>query len=433
MRVSGPPKRGRWARFAADSLSSLSYRDFRFLLLSSTSLSFGQWFQQIGMSWLAYVVTNSPVQMGIVAAIRGVVLMVMSVPAGFLADRVDRRSLVLWSTAAAVIQAGLLAALVLLDMVQWWHLWVFAAIEGGFAAFNMPARLALVYDQVGPKTLENAVALSAVTNNLARVTGPTIAGMIIGWVGVGACFVALAALKVLAFALTIPIRPIKSAGVSKDRVHGWRGYLEGLVVVKHSRVLLGLLIVYIIPALLVYPYMAFVPIYTSDVLGLGKDASAYGFLMSAVGFGSLVGAALLATRGSGRRGGVLMLGGQFFYILMITLFAMSTWLPLAFGILVLAGLFNSYNLTMNQTLFQLNTPDEARGRVLAVYSMSGTGLQPIGNLVMGPVLAVWGFSPTVVTFTVVAAAITLLTAVVIPEVARLQTVAARAKTASRPA
>ena len=423
---SGPQKQREVASWAATAFASLRYRDFRFLLLSTTSLGFGQWFQLIGMGWLAYVVTQSPIQMGIVAAIRGVSVVTLSIPAGMLADRYDRRTLVLWSTALAGVQASLLALLVILGIVQWWHLWLFALVEGASAAFNQPARSALVYDQVGPKTLENAVALTAVTTNLARVTGPTIAGMVIAWMGIGTCFVTLAGLKILAFFLTMHIRPAPQAPESKKSAHGWRSYMEGLVVVGRNRVLLGLLVLHIIPTMLVYPYMAFVPIYTSEVLGLGKNVSAYGFLMSAAGFGSLVGSALLAVRGSGQRGGMLMLGGVFFYIVMIMLFSQSTWLPLSFGILVFGGLFNSYNLAMNQTLYQLHTPDEARGRVLAVYGMSGMGLQPIGNLVMGPVIGAWGFSPTLASFTAVAALSAIIVAVAIPEVWKLRAPSAAA-------
>lgn len=418
LRTPSPPIEPRLTRWAA-AFASLRYRDFRFLLLSSASLGFGQWFQQIGMGWLTYVVTNSPVQIGIVAAIRGVVLVAVSVPAGMLADRFDRRSLVLWSTAGAVVQASILAALVLLGFVQWWHLWLFALVEGVFAAFNQPARSALVYDQVGPKTLENAVALTAVTNNLARVTGPTIAGMVIAWSGVGACFLVLTALKGVAFLLTIPMRAAPPVGASKQGTQGWGSYLEGLVVVGRSRVLLGLLLVQAIPVLVVYPYLAFVPIYTSDVLGFGKNATAYGFLMSAVGFGSLVGAGLLTLQGSGRRGGTIMLVGAFFYLLMVMLFSLSTQLYIAFGCLALAGLSNVMKLTINQTLYLLHTPGEVRGRVLAVNGMVGMGLQPIGNMVMGPAIGAWGFATTVASFAGAACLMLITLSVVIPELWKL--------------
>ena len=390
------------------------------MLLSSTSLGFGQWFQQIGMGWLVYVITNSPVQIGIVATIRGLTVVALSIPAGVLADRYDRRTLVLWSTALAVVQASALAILVLFGVVQWWHLWLFALVEGTSAAFNQPARSALVYDQVGPKTLENAVALTAVTNNLARVTGPTLAGVIIALLGPGACFAVLAGLKVLAFSLTIPIKPAVRQAGSERRARGWRSYTEGLVIVGRSRILLGLLILQVIPSVLVYPYLPFVPIYTSEVLGFGKNASVYGFLLSAVGFGSLAGAALMAGRGSGQRGGMLMLGGAFFYILMILLFSLSTSLPLSFGILVLAGLFNVYNLNLNQTFYQLYTPNEARGRVLAVNGLIGPGIQPIGNMVMGAGVAGWGFSKTVASFTLVAALANFALVMVISDLRRLR-------------
>ncbi|MSQ22362.1 MAG: MFS transporter [Dehalococcoidia bacterium] len=417
---STPTTQHETTNWAATTFASLRYRDFRYLLLSTTSLGFGQWFQQIGMGWMVYVITNSPIQIGIVATIRGLAVVVLSIPAGVLADRYDRRTLVLWATALAVLQASALAILVLFGAIQWWHLWLFALVDGISAAFNQPARSALVYDQVGPKTLENAIALTAVTNNLARVTGPTIAGMIIAWVGVSACFVTLAGLKILAFLLTMPIRPAPPASASKAVVRGWRSYMEGLVVVGRSRVLLGLLILQVIPSVLVYPYMPFVPIFTSEVLGLGKNAFAYGFLLSAVGFGSLVGAAMMAGRGSGQSGGKLMLGGAFFYMLMIMLFSLSSWLPLSFGILILAGLFNVYNLNLNQTFYQLHTPNEARGRVLAVNGLIGPGIQPIGNMVMGAGIAGWGFPKTVASFTAVAAVTTVILAVAIPEIWRLR-------------
>ena len=404
----------------AGTFASLRIRDFRYLLASTTSLQFGQWFQMIGMGWLAYVVTEDPLQMGIVAAFRGFALIAVSVPGGLLADRVDRRTLVLWATAVSAAQATFLAVLVISGAVQWWHLWVFAAVEGSAAGVNLPAQQALVYDKVGPKTLENAVALTAITMNLGRVTGPTIAGVVIAWLGVGACFLTLAVLNLLALALVSRIRPALERPAAGDRGHGLVSLLQGLVVIRHSRVLLGLLLIHVLPTLLVYPYLYFVPMYTSEVLGFGKDATAYGLLMSAVGFGSLAGAALLAVMGSGQRGGRLMLSGVFGYIMMVMLFSQSTWLPLSFGFLVFAGLFNVYNLTINQTLYQLYTPNETRGRVLSVYGISGMGLQPVGNLIMGVVIGFWGFPNTLLVFALAASLTLVLFIVIIPEMWRLR-------------
>ncbi|MSQ29550.1 MAG: MFS transporter [Dehalococcoidia bacterium] len=370
-----------------DIFVSFQSRDFRFLCLSSLALGFGQWAQQVGLPWLALELTGSAKQIGGVAAVQSGVGLVVAPIAGYLADRYPRRLVIVWSTAASAVQAAVLAALAVSGAMQVWQLYALALAGGALQAFAQPARQSFVYDLTTDETLVNAVTMNSLIQNFARIAGPPIAGAMIGFWGVGAAFMFLAAMKVVAVVLTIFI----SSRTRQVRMASGRnpisGVLEGFRATWEDRRVLGLVIVHAIPSLLVIPYLPYLSFIARNVLHGG--ASLFGLLTSMVGWGAVCGLFGLALLRDPKHKGLLMLACFTVYAAALGVVAISHVLVLTMAMLVVVGMVNSVAFALNNTLIQLAAPHDARGRVMSVWQLS-SGVQPLGALTMGVMIDHYG-------------------------------------------
>ncbi len=375
------------------TFASLANRDFRYLLAGTMAMQVGSWSQTIGQGWLIHSMTGSAVHLGMIAFIRGIVMLVASPFGGLLSDMLDRQRVVVWGTLLAATNGLVLTVLVWLGVQEVWHLYALAAVDGAIGALNQPARQALVYDVAGKQELTNAIALSSVGGNIMRIVGPSLAGGLIGVAGIASCFLFQGVCYAFSAVVTLFIRRVPQA---RTRAASFAdSLLGGFGYARRNRLVVLLLVVGAIPSLLVYPYVGFVPVFASDVLHV--DALQYGILMTAVGVGSIPGAILAAnmthTSGKGR----LLLITSAGYMAMIAAFALCGMFLLAFACLVAAGVANAIQNTLNAALVQFNTTDEYRGRVSALYFMTH-GLQPFGSLAMGGIIAGWGAQPAVFSF-----------------------------------
>lgn len=391
-RVSASGQARRISTFA-----SLANRDFRYLLAGTMGMQIGSWSQTIGQGWLIHELTHSAVQLGLISFIRGIAMLAASPFGGLVSDMFDRRGAVISGTLLAALNGLVLAVLVATGAIEVWHLYVMAAIDGVLNALNQPARQALVYDVVGKEELTNAVALSSVGGNIMRVIGPSLAGALIGISGVAACFIFQGVCYVLSAVVSLLIRPVprgdRRIASLKDSLLG------GFSYARHHRTIVLLLLVSMIPSLLVYPYVGFVPVFASDVLHVG--AFQYGVLMTAVGVGSIPGAFVAANMSHVTNKGWILIVTSAGYMAMIAAFALSPWFALAFACLVAAGVANAIQNTLNSTLVQFSVSDEYRGRVSALYFMTG-GLTPFGSLAMGGLIALFGAPAAVSSFSILA-------------------------------
>ncbi len=393
---------------------SLANRDFRYLLAGTMGVQVGSWSQTIGQGWLVHVLTHSAFQLGLISFIRGVAMLAASPAGGLLSDLLDRRRVVIAGTLLAALNALVLTALVATGHIAVWHLYTLAAIDGALNAVNQPARQALVYDVVGKEDLTNAVALSSVGSNLMRIIGPSLGGALIGTVGIASCFLFQGLCYTLSAGVTLFIRPIDP--VRQRAASLLESLLGGFSYAMQHRVVLLLLFVAAVPSLLVYPYVGFVPVFASDVLHVGPFQ--YGVLMTAVGVGSIPGALMAANMADPRGKGWLLLATSAAYMTMVAAFACSPWFLLAFACLVAAGVANSVQNTLNNTLIQLAVSDAYRGRVSALYFMT-SGLTPFGSLAMGTAIAALGPQPAVAAFALSAAAVIAALSVVSSHLRRL--------------
>lgn len=390
------PRASPLARLArTDTFSSLRLPQFRFLLAGTALSQVAGWMEEVSRGWLVLQLTHSPFQLGLFGFIRGFSQLVVSPGAGVLADRLDRRRLAAVTQLVPGLVALAIAALVSLDRVAVWHLYIAACVGGAAMAVNMPARQVLVYDVVGGEYLTNAIGLNSVISNLARIVAPSVGGVIIGTAGIGASFYTQAVFFGLATGATLLLRPMTQA--EPVRTPLLRGIREGIAYVRRDEAVLRLVLLNLVPNVLIYPYVAMMPVFAEEVLGVGS--AGYGVLLTGVGFGSIPGGLIVASMTASRWKGRAMGAAALLYMAMVAVFAVSAWFPLSFAILVVAGVGWSMMVTLNQTLLQLRLDDAFRGRVLALYTMAG-GLTPFGSLAMGSAADVFGVREAVAAFAV---------------------------------
>lgn len=375
-----PDARGTLAARIAKSgtFTSLSLPQFRLLLAGTAASQAAGWMEQVARGWLVWELTHSPLQLGLLEFIRGFASLLVSPLAGVMTDRLDRRQLAAITQVTPGLVALIIGVLVATGDIAMWHLYFAAAFAGLANSINFPARQVLVYDVVGPEYLNNAIALNSVMANVSRIAAPTVGGVIITTVGIEESFYAQTFFFFLATSATLLLRPITVA--KPVRVPIWQGLVEGTRYIRADPVIARLVMLNVVPTLFIYPYVALLPIMASDVLDAGSTG--YGILLTGVGIGSIPGGLFVASMTHSKYKGRVMGAAALLYMGLVALFALSTWFPLSFALLIVAGLGWSMMVTLNQTLLQLHLADEFRGRVLAFYAMAN-GLTPFGSLALG--------------------------------------------------
>lgn len=357
---------------------SLRDRDYRLLWFGTVFVGFGQWGQQIGLNWLVFLLTDSAVQLGGVSFAGGILSLLLTPFAGVLADRYPRRMIILLSTIFGALQSTVLAVLVITDLAEVWHAYVFAILTATTQAVNNPARQAYVNDVSSPETLPNAIALNSIAQNASRIVGPPLAGLIAGW-NLAAAFITVAAVRLIASVLTIMLSA-REQPREDSRGNPIPLIAKGFAYLGRDADLRQLLLVNAVTALLVYPYVSFMPVFAERVFGGG--ATAYGLLVSMIAVGSIIGLLALAWLPNLRRRGLLMLVGFLGYMVFLITFTQAPTLVLAMIAVAVAGLFFGVGSALNQTLFQVLVRNDMRGRGMASLQVA-SGLSPIGALSMG--------------------------------------------------
>ncbi len=379
--------RGRFALFDA-----LRVRDFRLFWFGLIVSNIGTWMQMIGQGWLVLQLTGSPFWLGLVAFARAVPVIGFSLFAGVVADRVDRRRLLLTTQSVVGALSLLLAVLTSLEIITVWQIMTIAFMSASVMSFDMPARQAMVPDLVGKDRLMNAIGLNSAAWNGAAVIGPSLAGVLIGVIGVAGCFYLNAVSYLAVVAAVWTIRARGKGGAARGAL--WDKLTEGLRYIRGHRVVFALFALVAVPSLLGRPYQQLMPVFARDVLGGGPRL--YGLLMAASGIGALLGALATASLGSFGRKGPILLGSTVSFGLALVAFALSGRIGLSLGLLTLAGVGQTLYMGAANTLLQTTVPDEFRGRIMSVYSLILGGFMPLGGMLLGSVATLAGSVPLVV-------------------------------------
>ena len=364
---------------AATFIRALRHRNYQLFFGGQLISLIGTWMDTVAEAWLVYRLTGSAVLLGTVGFASQIPVFLLAPVGGVVADRFDRRRIIIVTQFLSMILAGTLAALTLTGRVQVWHVVVLAALLGMVNAFDIPARQAFVPELVGREDLMNAIALNSSMFNGARVVGPAIAGILVAAVGEGWCFAINSASYIAVIVGLLMIKAPARAPVATPRsvlAHS----LEGLKWVAQTGPVRSILLLLGLASLMGRPYSVLMPIIADQLHG---GAKALGLLMGAAGIGALAGALLLATRTTVRGLGrwVAVAAGGFGVALIA--FSLARSLLVAELLLLPVGLGMMVQMASSNTLIQSMVPDELRGRVMAAYSMMFMGMAPLGSLLAG--------------------------------------------------
>jgi len=363
------------------TFDALSIGEFRLLWFGMLAAQAAMQMNIVARSWLAYSISGSAVALGVVALARGLPMSILALLGGAMADRLNKRNLLIAVMFCLSALSIVNALLVHLKIIRIWHLVVIGLFQGVIFAFNMPTRQALIPEVVSDDLLANALALNSTGMNLNRVLAPALAGILIAShpavaFDVVAVFYFFSALLLL----RLPSRGGSSASHSKNPLVD---IADGLAYVVREKQLLLLVVMAFVPVLVGMPYRQLLPVFQQDVLHVGPHV--LGMMYTAVGVGSLIGSVTVAALArSPRKSEIQVLAGVAFG-LFLALFALSSVLPLSLGLLVLVGLASMGYMTINSVLLMEAADPAYYGRVMSLYmitfSMSPVAMLPIGYLV----------------------------------------------------
>ncbi len=368
-------------RFAA-----LDIPAFRNYFIATVVSNIGSWMQIVAQGWLVLSLTDSPFFLGLVGLVRAVPTILLSLIGGVLADRFDRRRILIVTQSVAMISSILLATLVIFDVVTVWHILTISFITSVFFAADNPTRQALVPDLVGKERLTSAIGLNSAAWNGAAVIGPSIAGILIAVVGVAGAFVlnAVSYIAVMGAVITMPELPRYAS--TRRSVAGQLA--DGMRYIGGQRAIWGILLLIAIPSLGARPYIQMMPVFARDVLGLG--ATGYGVLMAASGIGALIGSLAVTSLGASTRRGVILLAVTASLGVALILFSSSQWLLPSLALVVAVGGASTLMMSLANAVLQGLVPGEMRGRVMSVYSLIAAGFMPLGSMLLGSLGALIG-------------------------------------------
>jgi MFS family permease len=359
------------------------HRNFRLFWIGQTLSLMGTWMQTMAQGWLALQLSNSAFLVGLVSSIGSLPILVLSLPAGVVADRVSKLRLVTICQVLLLCEAAVLWALVWTHHITIGLLLVLAAFNGMASAFEVPARQSLIIELVGRDDLHDAIALNSSGFNLARVVGPMVGAIVIATAGIAWCFGvnALSYLAVLVglFMIRLPRRdtPVQGGSPLEKLKEGLR-YMDET---REVSVLMRLITVYAVCGI---PFLTLMPVVARDLLGTG--AGGYGVLLACVGIGGLAGALFLAAVGQRFKRGQLLVISSYAFPALLIVFSLTRSEWLARAVLLVTGFVLIMNGALSNGLLQSIVPDALRGRVLAAYSLVVVGLsQVVGSFVSGAV------------------------------------------------
>ena len=360
------------------TFQSLHNRYFRWFWLGRLATSATYQIGTVAQGWLVYQITGSAFALGWVSAGSSVAILIFSLVGGAFSDRVDKRSLLVWSRTAMIVNTLVLALLIANGTVQVWHIAANSLFSGVLMAFLMPAQQAILAELVDRETLLNAVSLSSVGMGLMGIFAASATGVVIKYVGVQGAYFAMAALYVMAL-FTVTRLPLADKA-PEERNTLWSDLREGLTYLRECPSLLVLLGIVLARVLLAMSYRTFLPKYAEEVLGF--DAVGLGILSSAPGLGSLISAIVLASLGKSQNKGRILLGAGTILGPALILFANVRWFPLVLLFLAIVGAAGNACMVTNQTLLQVSCEDRLRGRVMSMY-MWMWGLTSVGTIPAG--------------------------------------------------
>jgi MFS family permease len=372
-------------RLGRVTFAALEVPNYRRYVSGQAISLIGTWMQMTAQAWLVLTLTHSSTVLGVIVALQTVPVLLLGPYGGVIADRVDKRRLMIALQSAMGMQAVVLGVLTVTGAVRVWEIGILAALLGLNNAFENPSRQSFMLEMVGPEHLRNAVSLNSVLANVARSIGPAIAGILIATVGDGVCFLVNAAsfAAVLTSLVTLDkaaLSPTKPAPRAKGQLRGGLRYVRSTPELAIPLLMMGIV------GCLTYEFQVSLPVMASR--GLHVGATGFGFMTGAMGLGAILGGLRVAARG--KTGLAPLVAAACAFGVTVTLAALAPNLPLELAALAFAGAASiSFMATGNSTL-QLTAEPSMRGRVMSLWFVAFQGSTPIGGPIIGVVMAAFG-------------------------------------------
>ena len=373
---------------------ALASRDFLIFWVGQFISLIGTWMQNTTQPYLAYRITGSSLDLGLIAFSSTLPTLLLALPGGVLVERMDKRKIVIVMQIIMMVQAFILAFLALTGRIQVWHIIGLSFVLGATSTIEITARQAMLIELVGKPALPNAIALQSTIFNLARVIGPSFTALILilvknqgeGWAffanGVSFLFVIVGL-----FFVRTPFQALKTS-TPREKLNIVAEFKEGWDYIRGNTVILMIMVLVALIGFFGLPFSQQIPALARDVLQRVTDteegvAARTGALYLAQGVGALVAALIVSTFSTLRRKGLLMSIGQFVFSVILVLMAFVHSLPVAMVLICILGWATVAQFMMMNTLIQIDVPDELRGRVFSVYLWAQQGVAPFGSLFIG--------------------------------------------------
>lgn len=363
-------------------LRALRHPNFRLFVTGQMISLVGTWMQTIAESWLVYRLTKSSLLLGSVSFAGQIPMLFLSAIGGHLADRYDRRRILVATQSASMVLASILAALTLTNAIRTWHIFVLASLLGIVNAIDIPTRQAFLVQMVEREDLVNAIALNSSMFNGARIVGPAVAGLVVAGIGEGWCFFvnAVSYIAVIASLLRMSLQRFTTPPKTSS---AWANIVEGFRFATQTAPVRALLLLIGVVSFTAMPYTVLMPVFADQIFHSG--ARGLGILMGAAGVGALIGSLALAMRTTLKGLGTWVAAAAATFGAALIAFSFSHTFALSITILVISGMAMMVQMASSNTLIQSMVPDELRGRVMSLYSMMFVGMGPLGALLSGTI------------------------------------------------
>ena len=372
----------------SNTFSALRHKNFLYYFIGMCISMTGTWMQNIAQPWLAYKLTDSALLLGLVSAMQFLPVLLFSLFAGVLVDRFPKKKLLIATQTASLIVTGALAILVYSGNIQYWHLLITSALLGIVNTLDMPVRQSFLIELVGKEDLMNGIALNSAMFNLSRTIGPAIAGLVMKYFGIAACFLVN---SVSFAAVLVSLFFIKPLIVSKPvirEVNIFKDISDGLKYIYHKKILFITILIMAVIGTFAMNFNVLVPVFSVEVLH--QSETGYGLLMSFMGIGSFFGAMLIAAISKSGPNKFIMYFVPILAAVALTLTGLTSAYALTCAALAVTGFFFIMFSSNANSSMQMNTESKYLGRVMSVYTLVFAGSTPLGNLYAGAITEKFG-------------------------------------------
>ena len=368
-------------------LSVLEDSDFRAIWFVVILKEIARWFEILVLSWFVLQETNSPLQLALVWVFNNGSRPMISPFSGVIADRFSRHRIILLSQSLNALTATGILLLLMSDQMQPWHVFIAVSLQGVAKSLDDPSRRTAFLDIVGPRRVVNAMSLENMGNNMGKLVGPVLGGLLLHWVGFDGAYAFALILHVLGLGLLTRVKIPKSRGIIRME-SVWRGIGVSIRYALHSRTLLGVLYISTFMNAFAFPVQQFVTAIGRDHLEVGP--ALVGLLASAWGFGMMMGAGVMASTQDIRFHGRIFVVGSLITLVMVPLYVWSPWYATSFALLTIVGIGNAGFSTMQSPIALLSTPQEMRGRMMGLLDFCISSGTPLGTLEIGVIATAIG-------------------------------------------